>query len=346
MVRSRAPVRIDFAGGWTDVARFARETAGAVVNAAISIYSYATVRPSEAAEGGGIKIYAADFDLYIEAADIRRLEYDGNADLVKAAIRHLNVDESFFITTRSDAPPGSGLGTSAAMGVALIGALSHLVGRPLLAHEIAEMASEIEREELHILGGKQDQYASALGGMQFMEFFGETVRAAPLRLSPATEFALQKHLVLCYTEQSRLSGDIHAHVTEAFRKGDPNTTRAIGDLKRIAREMKDRLLLGDVEGFAGLMNDNWENQKRLHPSVTNERIDELFAIAAESGAAGGKACGAGGGGCLVFIAKPDREHILRQALKDAGARIIDFVFDHRGLEVISEPSAPPPPAKA
>ncbi len=332
MVRARAPVRIDFAGGWTDVALFAQETPGAVVNAAISIYSYASIRREEAQ--GGIRIFATDFDLYIEAADIRRLEYDGNADLVKAAIRHLRVDESFLITTRSDAPPGSGLGTSAAMGVALIGALTSLVGRPLLGHEIAEMASEIERAELHILGGKQDQYASALGGVQFMEFHGEGVRAAPLRLAPATEFALQKHLVLCYTEQSRLSGDIHQRVTDAFRQGEGATTGAIADLKRIAREMKDALLLGDLDAFAALVSANWENQKRLHPSVTNERIEELFAIAARSGAAGGKACGAGGGGCLVFIAQPDREHILRQALKDAGARVIDFVFDHRGLQVI------------
>ncbi|MBM4032774.1 MAG: GHMP kinase [Planctomycetes bacterium] len=335
MVRARAPVRIDFAGGWTDVARFAQESAGAVANAAISIYSYASVSRDEAREGakGGIRIYAADFDLYIEASDIRRLEYDGNADLVKAAIRHLNVDESFSITTRSDAPPGSGLGTSAAMGVALIGALSRLVGRPLLAHEVAELASEIEREELHILGGKQDQYASALGGVQFMEFFGETVRAAPLRLAAATEFALQKHLVLCYTEQSRLSGDIHQRVTDAFARGEPGTTGAMADLKRIAREMKDALLLGDLDAFARLMSENWENQKRLHPSVTNARIEELFAIAARAGAAGGKACGAGGGGCLVFIAQPDREHLLRQALRDAGARIIDFVLDHAGLQV-------------
>jgi len=245
-----------------------------------------------------------------------------------------NMDESFLITTRSDAPPGSGLGTSAAMGVALIGALTRLVGRPLLGHEIAELASEIEREELGILGGKQDQYASALGAVQFMEFYGEGVRAAPLRLAPATEFALQKHLVLCYTEQSRLSGDIHQRVTDAFRKGEPGTTGAIANLKRIAREMKDALLLGDLDAFAALMSANWESQKRLHPSVTNGRIEELFAIAAKAGAAGGKACGAGGGGCLVFIAQPDREHILRQALKEAGARVIDFVLDHHGLQVI------------
>lgn len=335
MVRARAPVRIDFAGGWTDVARFAHNPPGAVVNAAISIYSYASIRRSRPADPKKprITINATDFDLYIEASDIRRLEYDGNADLVKAAIRHLKVDERFLITTRSDAPPGSGLGTSAAMGVALVGALSHLVAKPLLAHEVAEMASEIERKELGIRGGKQDQYASALGGVQFMEFFGHTVRAAPLRISPSTEFALQKHLVLCYTEQSRLSGDIHRRVAEAFRRGDPNTTGAIANLKRIAHEMKNALLLGDLGAFARLMSKNWENQKRLHPSVTNERIEGLFATAARAGAAGGKACGAGGGGCLVFVAQPDREHRLRQALKDAGARILDFVFDHRGLQV-------------
>jgi len=336
MMRSRAPVRIDFAGGWTDVARFAQETPGAVVNAAISIYSYASTRRHETDEERerGIQIYSADFNTYVEAADIRRLEYDGNADLVKAAIRHLGVDDSFFITTRSDAPPGSGLGTSAGMGVALIGALSAMVGRAFLPAEVAEMASEIERVELGILGGKQDQYASAIGGFQFMEFHGETVCTSPLRLPAKTLFELQKHLVLCYTGQPRLSGDIHAHVTGAFTSGDPDTTGAIGDLKRIARAMKERLLLGDLEGFASLLSDNWENQKRLHASVTNDRISELFAIAGEAGAAGGKACGAGGGGCLVFLAKPDHEHILRQTLQDAGVRVLDFVFDLQGLQVV------------
>lgn len=331
MVRARAPVRIDFAGGWTDVARFARQTPGAVVNAAISIYSYASIEQGQTPEG--IRIHATDFDLYIEAADIRRLEYDGNADLVKAAIRHLEVPGAIQVTTRSDAPPGSGLGTSAAMGVALIGALGRLAERPLLPHEAAEMASEIERKELGILGGKQDQYASAIGGWQFMEFFGETVRAAPLRLAPRTAFELQKHLVLCYTEQSRLSGDIHQRVTEAFESGEPSTTAAMADLKAIARHTKDALLTGDLQRFARLMSENWANQKRLHPSVTNERIEDLFAIAAEAGAAGGKACGAGGGGCLVFVAEADREHVLRKALREAGARLIDFVFDHKGLQL-------------
>ena len=334
MMRSRAPVRIDFAGGWTDVGEFARDSAGAVVNAAISIYSYASVRRTEEDSGRGIQIYSADFNTYVEAAGVRKLEYDGNADLVKAAIRHLDVDDSFFITTRSDAPPGSGLGTSAAMGVALIGALSHHVSRPFLPAEVAEMASEIEREELGIRGGKQDQYASAIGGFQFMEFHGDTVRTSPLRLSPRTLFELQKHLVLCYTGKSRLSGDIHERVADAFSKGDPDTTVAIANLKRIARVMKERLLLGDLEGSATLLSENWDNQKRLHPSVTNEQIDELFAIAAESGAAGGKACGAGGGGCVVFLAKPDHEHILRQALQDGGARMLDFVFDMHGLQIV------------
>jgi len=334
MMRARAPVRVDFAGGWTDVAEFASESPGAVVNAAISIYSYASIRRSRPDDERGIRIYSADFNTFVEAADIRRLEYDGNADLVKAAIRHLEVDDSFFITTRSDAPPGSGLGTSAGMGVALIGALSHLVERPFLPSEAAEMASEIEREELGIRGGKQDQYASAIGGFQFMEFHGESVRTAPLRLAPCTVFDLQKHLVLCYTGQSRLSGDIHERVADAFRKGDPDTTAAIANLKNIARSMKERLLLGDLEAFATLLSENWDNQKRLHASVANEQIDGLFAIASESGAAGGKACGAGGGGCIVFVAKPDHEHILRQALQDAGARVLDFVFDLHGLQVV------------
>lgn len=335
MIRARAPVRVDFAGGWTDVALFAKGTPGAVVNAAISIHSYASVQAVDAwrTEESRVQIYSADLGKPIEAEDIRKLEYDGNLDLVKAAVRHLEISEGFKIITRSDAPPGSGLGTSAAMGVALIGALSCFTGTRYLSYEMAEMASRIEREELGILGGKQDQYASALGGINFMEFEEERVRFASMNLGASAVVELEKHLVLCYTGKSRLSGDIHQKVREAYQSKDSTARDAIESLKAIAREMKNALLTGDLQKFSTLMNENWSFQKKLHPSVTNEQIEELFRLAFENGAAGGKACGAGGGGCLLFMAKPDREHKLRQSLQNAGVRVLDFVFDFSGLIV-------------
>jgi D-glycero-alpha-D-manno-heptose-7-phosphate kinase len=355
MIRSRAPVRIDFAGGWTDVALFAQEQPGAVVNAAINIYSYATARknissnevkdqPKEAESGeyGGrdpkaiegnlIRIYSVDFDIYEEAAEIKQLEYDGNIDLVKAAIKRMDADFGLEIITRSNAPAGSGLGSSASMGVALVGALARLVDSTLLPYEYAEIASSIERHELGILGGKQDQYASAIGGVNFMEFSGEDVKLSKLPLPAGTLYELEKNLVLCYTGKSRLSSNIHQNVVDAYLAGCKDTLDALRNLKQIAVEMKNALLKGDLLHFGTLLNDNWDNQKRLHTSVTNPEIDSLFDLALGNGAIGGKASGAGGGGCLVFYCAGDQEHAVRRKLQDASCDVIDFNFDFEGLQ--------------
>lgn len=344
LIRSRAPVRIDFAGGWTDVALFAQEKPGYVVNAAINIYSYATVRTRELGptpsdlqheqdlENQSVSIYSSDFDCFVEAKDVRKLEYDGNVDLVKAAIRRMNVPGGFDMITQSVAPPGSGLGTSASMGVALLGVLAKYAKKYLMQYEVAELASTIEREELGILGGKQDHYASSMGAINFMEFHGEDVKSSRLQLARDTQLELEKNLVLCYTGKSRLSGNIHKNVTDAFKSGDKHTVGAIDSMKTIAQEMKIALLDGDLEAYGLLMNQNWSNQKRLHSSVTNEEIDMLFDLAMDNGAVGGKACGAGGGGCLLFYCKPEGAHKVRQALEAKGVQIIDFNFDVGGLQ--------------
>ena len=344
-ITTRAPVRVDFAGGWTDVALFTEDTKGLVANAAINIYSYATIvtqTPRNESVSGELKrvldksvrIYSADFDSYVEADDIKQLEYDGNIDLVKAAINRMAIEEGGFnLITQSNAPPGSGLGTSAAMGVALVGALGRFKGVTLLPYEYAEFASDIEKHELGILGGKQDHYASAVGGVNFMEFMGESVKTSPLHLAPDVLYELEKNLVLCYTGQSRLSGNIHQNVTDAYRAGEKRTHDALRNLKTIAEAVKTALLNSRLDDFAQLLNDNWENQKALHPSVTNPQIDHLFALALNNGAIGGKACGAGGGGCLLFYCYPDKEYHVRRKLVEAGATVIHFNFDFDGLRM-------------
>lgn len=347
VIRARAPVRVDFAGGWSDVATFCRQTPGAVVNAAINVYSYVTAITQEVEldreqlglrlrrrlEGAPVLIYSSDYDVAIQAETIRDLEFDGNADLVKAALRRLELPGGLTVITRSDAPPGSGLGTSASMGVALLAALARIADRHLVGYELAELASSIERDDLGILGGKQDHYASALGGVSFMEFEGEFVRTSPLRISRGTALELEKNLIVCYTGTSRLSGDIHANVTGAWLAGEPATVRAIESLKRIARQVRDALLDGDMERFGALLSENWACQKELHPSVSNPQIDALFDLALEHGAVGGKASGAGGGGCLLFYCQPEREHLVRAALEKAGVHILDFNLDAAGVEV-------------
>ncbi len=340
VIRTRTPVRIDFGGGWTDVDIFTTDSKGFVVNSAINIYSYVSVKklPStllsaqQNSENKSVRIYSADFDIYVEAEEVKKLEYNGNVDLAKAAIHQMDIQGGIDIITRSNAPAGSGLGTSASMGVALIGALSAFKGKVYLPYELAEQASLIEREKLKILGGKQDHYASALGGINFMEFMGEEVKVSKLQLSKNIICELEKSLVLCYTGRSRLSGDIHQKVRSAFENGETKTTQAIKNLKEIAVEMKNSLLSEDLKTFGKLLNDNWENQKALHPSVTNSQIDEIMEIAKSNGAIGGKACGAGGGGCLLFYVQPDQEHIVRRKLEESKVKVIDFNFDFDGIQ--------------
>jgi len=348
VVRGRAPVRIDFAGGWTDVALFTEQEPGAVVNAAINVYSYVSAQKLppkkvesnaygykhiEEKDDNSVRIYSADFDIYQEADEIKKLEYNGRADLVKAALRRSELDFGVQLVTRSDAPVGSGLGTSGSMGVALLGTIACLNGKPFLPYELAELASALEREELGILGGKQDQYAAALGGFNFMEFLGEDVRTSKLDVPDNVVWELEKSLVLCYTGKSRVSGDIHQTIVDAYLNKERKTLEALKNLKRIALDMKDSLLQGDLHSFGNLLLENWENQKRLHSSVTNEQIDSLFEMALGSGAIGGKAGGAGGGGCIVFYCAPDKEHILKRKLEAAGAKIIGFHFDFDGLRI-------------
>jgi len=348
MYHGRAPVRIDISGGWTDVPMFAQQIPGAVLNATINLYSYVTIRNiprkesivskygyncKEEQENRQITMYSADFDLYESANDIRNIEYNGNIDLVKAAIKRLNVEYGLDIMTRSEAPPGSGLGTSASMGVALIGALAKNMDIFYLRNEIAELAVKLETEELGIFSGKQDHYAAAFGGFNFMRFDGEIVSSSIIRIPEDVTLNLEKNSVLVYTGKSRLSSNIHEHVINSFKKGKNKT--ALEGLVRVAEEMKAVLANGNLVDFGQLLLDNWKYQKDMHPSITNEQIDNLFEIAINNGALGGKACGAGGGGCLYFYCKDNTEHKVRKALEGASARILNFHFEFNGLQTWS-----------
>ncbi|MBX7245058.1 MAG: GHMP kinase [Candidatus Sumerlaeaceae bacterium] len=328
-IHSRAPIRVDFAGGWTDVPPFSEREGGAVVNATINRYTYATLVPRDDQRIG---IISADFEKYVEVADFRSLEYDGNLDLIKAAVKILDVELGMDLFVRCDAPPGSGTGSSSSISVALIGLLNSVQKQKLSPHEVAKLARTLEVRELKIAGGKQDHYASALGGINFLEFEDPAVSSSHLHLAPATLRTLEKQLLLCYTGQSRLSGDIIKTVMGAYERNEAATVAALRRLKGIAFEVKDALISGDLRAFAGLLAENWECQKALDASTTNPQIDRLFQTANRAGALGGKACGAGGGGCVLFYCDDNKEHLVRKALMAEGAQIIEFNLETDGLQ--------------
>lgn len=336
-IRGRAPTRVDFAGGTTDLLAFRRREGGCVVSVAIDRYAFCSLN---LCEGNGFRIISQDMDQYVEAASIRELEYDGNLDLLKAAIRALNLPGGLCISVRCDAPPGSGTGSSASIGVALLGLLDRLQSR--LAgdrrhcrsrFEVAELACRLEAE-LGIVGGKQDQYAAALGGFNYMEFRGEDeVSVEPLELHSWVRLELHKHLLLCYSGQSRLSGDTNQQMIAAYEAGNETVCNALRQVKRVAQDVRRALIGGDLEWFGELLEEEWAARSLLAPGVVTPRMQELRDCGLRAGAVSAKVCGAGGGGCLLFYCAPDTEAQVARALEAAGGRILDFSFDFNGLEV-------------
>lgn len=334
--RARAPVRIDLAGGWSDVPPFSAEAGGAVVNVAISRYSYATLLTNETGE---FILESADYDEYIHAQDIRQLEYNGSLDLLKAAVRRMNLEVGGHLITRSEAPPGSGTGSSASMGVALVGLLNAIQGGGMSREDVAALANLLETDELGIEGGKQDQYAAACGGLSYMTFHDPDVTVERLEPSPDFMLEFEKSLLLVYTGKSRLSGDIISVVMGAYRRNEARMTEPLMNLREAGSLMRDAIVAEDLGRVGEVLEFNWENQKRLYPEMTTPKIEALFDAARRAGLLGGKACGAGGGGCIALLCAPDREHIVRREVEDLGGQCIDFTFDLDGLRVW-QPSIP------
>jgi D-glycero-alpha-D-manno-heptose-7-phosphate kinase len=185
-------------------------------------------------------------------------------------------------------------------------------------------------EAMGIVGGKQDEYASALGGIHYFTF-DDAVHPHALELDLGFRQQLRSRLVLVYSGERRLSASIHEHVWGGFRAGDRSVVEALGNLRRLAGEMKDALGKHDIDQFASLLSENWVNQKALHPSVSNPRLEDIFRLALASGALGGKACGAGGGGCLLFVGADGQVDRLRAALRSARLQLVDFDFDPLGV---------------
>ncbi|NLC57003.1 MAG: hypothetical protein GX774_09220 [Armatimonadetes bacterium] len=312
IVHSKAPVRIDFAGGWTDVSIFASGAGGAVVNAAIDKYVHG-------------RMHVIDTEGPVK----KRVSGPSGKYTVEAA-----ADEGIEVAYRSDLPAGSGLGTSATLNVVWLSLIKSRVTSDEDRKTIAELSYDLERI-LGILGGKQDQYASALGGINYFTF-NDQVTAERLVVRPEVVSELEERLVLCYTGKPRLSSSIHHDVWGNYRSGNPDTVNALYNLRNVAIRMRTVLLEGDLAEFGDLLNQNWRHQRALHPSITNAQIDSLFEFALANGAVAGKACGAGGGGCLLFLSQPGRKADLEMGLRDQGVRVIPFKFDFGGLQVTIE----------
>jgi D-glycero-alpha-D-manno-heptose-7-phosphate kinase len=308
--RARAPLRLGLAGGGTDVSPYLDDFGGLVLNVTINKYAYATLEPRS---DGKVELRNAD------SRDCWLGDAAQTLPIVKGVELHAGVYNRIVkdfcggrpcpitITSHSEAPPGSGLGSSSTMVVALVKAFAEMLSLPLGDYEVARLAYSIERTDLGMAGGKQDQYAAAFGGLNFIEFYAnDRVIVNPLRLKPHYRAELEASLVLYFTGVSRKSEEIVKQQVSNMKSKSASSMDALHALKRDAIQMKEAVLLGDLENIAASMRHSWEAKKATAASVSNPMIDGIFDSAIASGALAGKVSGAGGGGFMMFIVEPTK----------------------------------------
>jgi D-glycero-alpha-D-manno-heptose-7-phosphate kinase len=332
--RSKAPLRLGFAGGGTDVDPYASQFGGAVLNATIDLFAHASIEP------------IAENAIVLHDLDARQeLRFDWHHELptnhplpLHAAVyNRIHRDfglplTGFCLTTSCDAPLGSGLGTSSTLVVAMIGAFAEMLNLPLGEYDIARLAYEIERHDLGFAGGHQDQYAASFGGINFMEFGPqEKVVVNPLRLKPEVLQELEHNLVLYYTGHSRQSGQIIAEQQANVRNAVAPSVEAMHHLKRQAIQMKEALLKGRLQDLGDLFDRGFQYKKKMAHGISNEKIEQLYNAARQAGALGGKISGAGGGGFIFFYCPGNSRYRVIETLNSFGGQVYPFHFTSEGL---------------
>jgi len=331
IIVSRAPVRISLGGGGTDLPPYYERYGGMVVSTAISYYVYTILSP---AEGAPLQIISADYRTMVQRPICEDLIWDGDLSLLKAVVYHFNVQDGVTVFMASQIPPGTGLGSSGSVAVSMIKALAFWCGLDLSPAEVAELACYIEIEKMGMPVGKQDQYAAALGGLNYMTFTKGGVSVEPLNLPLSTTQSLQRRLMLFFTGTSHTSSTILRHQTNASRQGDPAIIKRLHTIKELGLAIKAALEQGDLQEFGELLHQSWLNKRELSDDVTNSFIDKCYATALEHGAVGGKITGAGGGGFLLFYCPEERQADVSGALKNLGLQRRDFTFDTEGVQVM------------
>ncbi|MDD8044136.1 MAG: hypothetical protein PHC78_10280 [Verrucomicrobiota bacterium] len=333
IIHARAPVRNADLGGWRDTRLFDH---GFVLNFAIRLYTYVTLSSRQDA---AIELEGQDVGETERIADIRAIEYDGALSLIKAALTSSQMKAGgFHMAVRSEAPPASGLGSSAAVGVSALGALHRLNGQVRLPYQIASEAQRLETEILHQECGVQDQLCSAYGGINYIEVRYPEAHVMPVHLAPGTLLDLEARSLVVYTGKSHFSSGTHKSVISHFEMGDPNTIDAMDRLNETAEWGLRSLLADDLEGYAEALNYNWTQQKRLHPTITTPQVEAMHEAVLDAGAIGFKLNGAGAGGTAMVLCRHDRVHTVRDRLQEEFPEAVIFPMkldlgQHQGMQV-------------
>ena len=326
VITSRAPVRICDIGGWTDTWFYPK---GAVFSFSVDLYSKVKLT-----ENGlnRIRIFAKDLEQSTEIINFKTVEYDGNLDLLKAAVKMMSIEKGLDINVSADAPPGCGTGTSASIAVSLISALSKYNQVDLTNYEIAQLAHNLETEELNLESGVQDQFAASYGGINFMEIDYPDVKISGVKINDKRIRELENQFLLLFLG-SRSSNEMHRAVIENYKKKDPNIIKSFEIMKNCAWEMK-RAIKSDLTSIGEIMNKNWDAQKRLHPLMVNPSITNAEKISKDNSALGFKCNGAGGGGSATILAEIGQENQIKEKLIEKGYTILPCKLCFKGVHSI------------
>lgn len=328
-VRATAPLRISFVGGGTDFPHYFELHGGAVLSATIDQVVRVGIEPRTDRQ---VRVRSLDLGHLVEYHLDEGPRYDGVMDLAKAAIERMGLDGGVDVAIGSEAPAGSGLGGSSALVTAVVGALAAFGGRALTADELARLAYAIERDDLGIAGGWQDQYASAFGGCNLLEFSSAGATVTPVRASPETMDRLRRSLLLCYTGAVRRNVGLIDMQISLYRQGREDTILGMKQLHEMAYAMRDALEAGDPDRLGSMLRDAFEAKKRMNPHIAEHTpIEAMLAAAHDAGALGGKICGAGGGGYLMVYARPEAQPAVRTELERLGGQIARFDFRAEGV---------------
>lgn len=332
--RSKAPLRIGLAGGGTDVSPYCDLYGGAILNASVSLYAYANIEPTE---NKMIVLRAADRNEELHFDWAQQLPINGTLDLLKGVYNRINADyglpqTGFTLHTFVDAPAGSGLGTSSTLVVAIVGAFTEMLKLPLGEYDIAHYAYNIERQDLKLAGGRQDQYAATFGGVNYMEFYeDDKVIVNPLRIKPEYLSELENNLVLFYTATSRESAAIIKEQQKNVAAKDDASIEAMHQLKEQSRMMKEALLKGRLNEVGEILDFGFEQKRKMAANISNSKIEEIYDAAKKAGASGGKISGAGGGGFMSFYCPGNTRYKVIETLQQFGGEVKQYSFTKYGL---------------
>jgi D-glycero-alpha-D-manno-heptose-7-phosphate kinase len=336
--RSKAPLRIGLAGGGTDVSPYSDQFGGAILNATVSLFAHANIEPLEENK---IIVEALDRNEKQEFDWSIQLPIDGKLDLLKGVYNRIFQDynlptSGFRLSTFVDAPAGSGLGTSSTLVVAIIGAFVEWLKLPLGDYDIAHYAFQIERNDLKLTGGKQDQYAAMFGGVNFMEFYeDDKVIVNPLRIKSQYLHELENNLVLYFTATSRESAAIIDEQVKNVNNKNEKSIEAMHQLKEQSRMMKEALLKGKLDEFGAILDFGFQQKRRMAHNISNSRIEEIYEAAKKAGATGGKISGAGGGGFMIFYCPGNTRYQAIESLMKFGGAVKNYTFTKYGLSTWS-----------